>query len=341
MPIHRHLTCNYQPPHQLLNRRRLPLLCTRQTQADPRSDPHSPEKLGFLHVATITAPHGVFGAVKATSTSDFAEHRLSPHSSTQRYILLPGRRYPRPVSILSARRASRQQVWILQLGDILRFGRVSAPEDIQRLRLRGAQIYVRAQDRPPLARGEFVVADLVDMRVALRESTFEPATPDNEPSAEAYYVARKRRGAVIAAGNPIGVVESIITGKELCRASGSGASSAAVANDLLEIALFEHPALNDEQSFAVEIPEEATRVLVPFVRQIVPVVDQSVSLVVLDPPPGLFSATVVNRSAKPRPPRGLLMAAREGTMSTDTTAEMAVNNRLEDGNEGKGRVKKG
>lgn len=243
-------------------------------------------------MATITTAHGVTGEVKATSTTDFPTHRLSPSPDLARFLLLPGRRYPRPVTIQSSRRASREGVWILRLSD------VRSRDDIQTMRLKGARLYVRQADRPPLARGEYVVADLIDLRVALRND-----------SATAYVAHTARRGT-IAADPPIGIVEGIVTRQELCKSSRAGDAAAAVANDLLEIALFEHPDLEQPQSFSHEVPDDATRVLVPFVKQIVPIVDLSVALVVLDPPPGLLSIAVVNQSERPRPPRGLLMPAK-------------------------------
>lgn len=256
----------------------------------PRTDPHAPENYGFLHVATITTPHGVNGEVKATATTDFASHRLSA-KELKRYILLPGRRYPRPIAVQAARRASRPDVWILRIAEM------TTREDFAHLRLQGARLYVRAEDKPPLDRGEFVIADLVDLRVALRDD-----------SADAY-VAQTARHGTIGARAPIGIVESVITRHDLCRASGGGEKAAAVANDTLQIAIFSHDDLQDAKPFTRTVPDDAKRVLIPFVKQIVPIVDLSAAIVVLDPPPGLLSIAVVNKVSKPRPPRGLLMPA--------------------------------
>lgn len=259
--------------------------------SNSRTDQHAPENYGFLHVATVTSPHGICGEVKATVLTDFAAHRLSVKEDLQRYLLLLGRRYPRPVGLRGARRAPQPNVWILALDGL------TSRDDFKRLRLQGARIYVRAEAKPPLARGEFVVADLTDLRVAVRDD-----------SAEHYITQTTRRGE-IRAGQPIGIVESVITKNEICEASGGGAAAAAVANDVIQIALFSHDNLLVPEKFTYEIPEEAERALVPFVKELVPVVDQSKALIVIDPPPGLLDITVVNRISKPRPPRALLMAA--------------------------------
>lgn len=269
------------------------------------TDEHAPEKHGFLHVATVTSPHGLKGEVKATIMTDFPSHRLSPSVNISRFLLLPGRNYPRPCTLLSARPASKPHSWIL------RFEHIHTPQLVREHRLIGARVYVHADDRPPLARGEFVAATLVGLRVSLQkrhdESQFENGD-DVLESKSNYYVAHTKRGEV-AADYPIGVIDEVITAHQICKASGGGSAAAAVANDVISIALFEHPDLHQKSLFNNNIPETASRVLVPFVKQIVPVVDTDAALVVIDPPPGLLSATVVNHIEKPRPPRALLPPA--------------------------------
>lgn len=282
-----------QRPNHCRNQRTKPQAAAPPAEKqNPRVDQHAPENLGFLHVATITSPHGVFGEVKATATTDFPAHRLSATSDLARFLLLPGRRYPRPVKILSSRRASRENVWILRLEGI------QTPEEITTKRMKNARLYVRKDDKPPLARGEYVVADVIDLRVALRKDDAD------------FYVTDGRRGRVCA-DRPVGIVEEVITAEELCKASKGGKRAAGVANDLLQVALFDDALLDLPGVFSGAVPEEATRVLVPFVKEIVPVVDMSVSLMVIDPPAGLFEATVVRRNDKVRPPRGLLMPCKE------------------------------
>ncbi|KAI0567585.1 16S rRNA processing protein RimM [Gracilaria domingensis] len=268
--------------------------------ADPRLDQWAPEKFGFLHVATITGVHGVKGELKARTEGDFNRVRLSANKNAQqRYILLPGRRYPRPVNLTAGRQASQRNAWILKLdcfGD---------RESIHKLR--GARLYVRESDRPSLGQGEFMVVDLVGSRVVL------PLAADDDDS---WYTSdAKGQTAVIRAGEPIGIVDSVITRQDLCDASGSGKNGASVASDLIEIALFDLPDQHVHSGLYNEPPpDEARRVLVPFVDQIVPVVDASSAVIVLDPPEGLLDIAVVNRKRKARPPRGLLMPAGQNTV---------------------------
>lgn len=276
------------PPLLLLHRprrgapnRRPPALSAPRTRRPrpippppPPTDRWSPERLGFLHVATITGAHGVRGEAKARCASDFGAYRLGAGASERcaHFLLLPGRRYPRPVGLADGRPASQPGAWILRLRG------VSSREHV--LALRGARIFVRETDRPRLRPGEFLVGDLVGARVTLQ-------------------------GGI----EVIGVVESVVTRDELCDAAGSGKAGAAVAADLLEVALFDVP--QGSGKFDGDIPEPAKRVLVPFVTEVVPGVDADAGSVVLDPPRGLLDIAVVNRKEKLRTPRGLLMPAKE------------------------------
>lgn len=238
-----------------------------RTGVRPReSDPWAPEALGFVLVGTVVGAHGVRGEAKVRADTDFGRQRLGVvASAAQRYLLLPGRRYPRPVGVAAGRPATQEDVWIL------RFEGMGNREEVEKRR--GARIYVKEVDRPRMSREEFLVGDLVGMGVALAE----------EP------------------GQVFGRVVGVITRQELCAASGAGAAAAAVAADLLEIAIFgEFDAGGNEQT-----------TLVPFVKQIVPTVNRKDDVILLTPPEGLLDIAKVNNKYKAPPPRGLLCAAVE------------------------------
>lgn len=245
------------------------------TPENPLTDRHSPESLGFLHIATITGPHGVKGEAKAFCTTDFANYRLGPGAATRtnHFLLLPGRRYPRPVQLVAGRPASQKHVWIIQLAG------VNSRHGVDNIR--AARLFVKDTDRPRLPSNQFLVGDLVGARVYVNHQ------PDL----------------------PIAVVESVITSHELCAAAGSSSAAAAVASDLIQIVMFQVPP--GEAKFQGHLPEDAKRVLVPFVKQVVPEVDPIRGVIILDPPKGLLDIAVVNRKQKPRPPRGLLMPAKK------------------------------
>lgn len=276
------------PFHRCPTAHNAPLMSARRHNRPDSEHTHPPEQHGFLHIATLTSTHGVRGEFKARAAGDFATQRLGPKAlSTQRYILLPGRLYPRPAKVAPGRPASQPNHWIISVNAI------DNPETARKLL--GSRIYVRESDRPSLSRGEYMVAQLVGSLVYTL------------PHDHSTQLSAKKQRPDVKTGPAIGMVTRVITRAELCAASGAGSASVAVANDVLEIALFDAEA-GAELS---DVPDDAERALVPFVKQIVPLVDARGKRVTIDPPPGLLSATVVNRKERKRPPRGLLMPARQ------------------------------
>jgi 16S rRNA processing protein RimM len=236
--------------------------------AAARDNPWTTDKLGFVLVGVIVAAHGLQGEVKVRADTDFGRERLGAGAASGRHFLLrPGRKYPRPVQLLSGRKATQKDTWIA------RIEAVENPEEADVLR--GSKIMVKEGDRPRMNGDEFMVYELAGMRVAFVE------TPE-----------------LI-----IGTVRSVITRDELCVASGGGAEAAAVAADIIEVALYGDDGL--------EPTDESDASLVPFVKQIVPHVDLRTRLILIDPPEGLLDITRVNNKRKPTPPRGLLSAAVE------------------------------
>lgn len=251
---------------------------SRQQKSFPRiSQPderYSPENLGFIHIATVTGPHGIKGEAKVITESQFATQRLKrPSSATNlRYLLLPGRKYPRPVKLGPGRKASQKGMWILRVGD------VEQRDDV--LALRGARLYVKDDDRPRMGGGEWMVGEVVGGRVKL-----------------------------VGKDDVIGEVVGVVTRHDLCRASGAGERLESVAADLIEVELF--PEEGEGEGRGRGDGEKRKRVLIPFVEEIVPVVDVDAGVVVLDPPEGLLDIAVVNQKEKKIAPRGLLMPVKE------------------------------
>lgn len=228
----------------------------------------------------VLGSHGIRGEVRVRSVGDFGNLRLSGHDgSIQRYLLRQGRKYPRPVSLSKGRPSPRAEEWILRIGAGIQREKVGE--------YRGAKIFVRDSDMPPVQPDEFTVPQIVGLRVLLAD----------------------RR---------IGVVRSVHSGGDVCAAAGAGKAAAKIANDTLEIALV--PEHQDEDMFSelnrVEPSDlvdlaDSKCVLVPFVKEIVPVVDVDAGFIEIDPPPGLLDIAIVNRKTKAKPPRGLLVAAQE------------------------------
>lgn len=217
-------------------------------------DPNEPRSLGFLEIGVVVSSHGVDGAVKVKSESDFASARLCTPGT--RHLKSPLRAFPRPVALLSGKRQA-PGTYIVTLEGVRDVDAAAA--------LKGYTLFARAvedaqQAEELLGDGEFLIDDLVGL-----------AAVWNATDADA--------GG--RAGHPVGVVAGVVSREEY-------ATKAAVAHghDLLELALGVAPGDGDEAL------EEAPRALVPFVPQLVPVVDVAAGLVRVQPPAGLLDLAV-------------------------------------------------
>lgn len=259
--------------------RRIQPVCRRATSEPGDISLHewSAERLGFTQVGVVLGAHGVRGDVRVRSVGDFGSDRLTG-DTTSRYLLRPGRKYPRPVAVSRGRRAPQSGIWLA------RFASVDSREAA--MTLRGSRVFVRDDELPPLGTGEYSAALLVGCRVHLE-------------------------------GVPIGVVRTVHFAADTC-----GKKIAALTSDTLEIALIPAEEMEDlhaelnrtKPSDMVELSERKC-VLLPFVEQIIPVVDIDGGFIEINPPEGLLDIAIVNRQKKPKPPRGLLMAA--GATSTE------------------------
>jgi len=288
----------------------------------------------------------VRGELKLRAATDWARQRLAPdtpllprqgrrrpgappppplptpkHPPPQRFLLLPGRRYPRPVGVTGARKATQAGTWIVSLDCCACREQVAA--------LVGGRLYVRARERPRMGAGEFLVRDLVGMDVLLRppgggggggDDAAVSAPLSGAPAAAGSPAGGGGAAAAAAAAVPpsapplpvVGRVVAVMTRDQLA-AGATEESTAVLGGDVLEVALGDWAAAEAPGGPGVAVWDwaDAVRVLVPFVRPIVPVVDVERRVIEVDPPAGLFEAAVVPRRGGVKI-RGLLTAAPEG-----------------------------
>lgn len=119
---------------------------------DELSDAPPPD---LLVVGRLVAAQGLQGELRVLPLSDFPER-----------FTLAGRRWlrqrsdaARPVQLLGGRQLPGRELFVVQLAGI---GSRAAAEALV-----GAELLVRASDRPPLAPGEFHLLDLVGLEVRL------------------------------------------------------------------------------------------------------------------------------------------------------------------------------
>lgn len=151
--------------------------------------------------------------------------------------------------------------------------------------LRQAELLVPLGDRPPLEEGEFHVLDLIGLQ-AINQTT----------------------------GEPLGTVIDVL----------------AAGNDLLEVALGEPPATNTaattlsdggQAALGKTDADKRPKVLIPFVHEIVPVVDLETQQIEVIPPPGLLDLQTTPKEKKTKNrPRGKHRKQRRTKTDAASTA---------------------
>ncbi|HLO48930.1 MAG TPA: ribosome maturation factor RimM [Kamptonema sp.] len=206
----------------------------------------------WIEIGTIVAPQGLDGEVRVYPNSDFPERFLEPG---QRWVQRPGQAEPEPIEFLGGRYIPGKGIYAVQLAGVESIDEAEA--------LRGSHLFVSASDRPHLEEGEFYVRDLIGLEVFYQET-----------------------------GKLLGTVVDIIP----------------AGNDILEIELPRSPESMptlEEESVVTEVaikpgqrhskkPKQRPRntkpktVLIPFVKEIVPIVEIEQRRMEITPPPGLL-----------------------------------------------------
>jgi 16S rRNA processing protein RimM len=109
---------------------------------------------GFLEVGKIVAAHGIRGEVRIYPTSDFPERFVKPG---ERWLLRPNSDQAEPIGLVKGYFQEGKGLYVIQLAAIDTRNRAEA--------LRNCLLLVQADDRPKLAEGEYLVADLIGIPV--------------------------------------------------------------------------------------------------------------------------------------------------------------------------------
>lgn len=203
-----------------------------------------------IQPGTIIGPHGVHGALKLSSITDFPLQRLC--TSGLRHLKPPNRRSPRQVTLLEGRifqsphaGSEANPIYLITLDGV---------EDRNNAaKLKGCVLYCLAEEtvNDGLEEDEYIVSDLVGMNVFLSQDSENAMGKGFEDLF-------------------VGFIDGVVLGTEMCAIPGLG-------QDMLEIAL---PSEHGGQG--------GDRVLVPFVPEIVSSVNLEGRMVVIDPPTGLL-----------------------------------------------------
>ena len=205
----------------------------------------------LIEIGTVVAPQGLKGEIRVKTDSDFPERF---QKAGTRWLQIQSHQSPLEVELVKGRQLPGKNIYIIKLAGV--------DDRNQAESLRGAKLFASKQDKPQLQAEEYHVADLIGIEVYNQE------TQEN-----------------------IGIVSDVFT----------------AGNDILEVKLHKQPVTQEiEQVSTVDISKvsrvskkrkikrqnqkkiKPVTILIPFVKEIVPVVD------------------LVNKTIEILPPRGLL-----------------------------------
>ncbi|MEO1621951.1 MAG: ribosome maturation factor RimM [Cyanobacteria bacterium J06632_3] len=244
-------------------------------QANRDNAAHSDDD--WVLIGRIVGAHGLNGHVKVYPESDFPERFIQPG---ERWIKKPNS-HPQPVRLTSGRYLEGKNNYLVKLAGI---DYRDQAED-----LRSAQLLVPAKDRLPLEPGEFHVNDLVGLRVVIQESQVTLGTVTN-----IFTTGHDLLEVTLAAPTDKGdhPKETI----EPAAKSASGGSSN-TSSDVFPNSSDASPDSSLRAKAAQKLRRKAKReqkkkkpktLLIPFVEEIVPVVDIEAGRIEITPPPGLM-----------------------------------------------------
>lgn len=202
----------------------------------------------FIEIGTIVAAQGLKGEVRVKSNSDFPERF---EEAGERWLQSGKYNQPQSIELISGYSIPGKDIYVLELEGI--------ENRTQAEMLRGSKLLVKKSDRPYLEDDEYHVSDLINLEV------FNQLNGEN-----------------------IGIVIDVFI----------------AGNDLLEVRLHKQPELVKDNQQEIDRNNKITRVskkkkmklkktkeatvLIPFVKEIVPLVDLQNGRIEINPPDGLL-----------------------------------------------------
>lgn len=214
----------------------------------------------WILIGRIVGAHGLNGHVKVYPESDFPERFVEPGD---RWLKKPGK-VPQPIKLTSGRYLEGSKNYLVKLAGV---DYRDQAED-----LRSAQLVVPAGDRLPLEPGEFHVEDLIGLAVIVQSDQTELGTVTNIfTTGHDLLEVTLAKQATETADAP---TDKAITAEKATENTGSVRAKAAEK-------------LRRKAKRARKKKKPKT-LLIPFVEDIVPVVDIESGRIEITPPPGLI-----------------------------------------------------
>ncbi len=249
----------------------------------------------WLEIGKIVAPQGLRGEMRIYPSSDFPERFLEPG---ERWLLRPGGDRPESVQIVDGRFLSSKGLYIIQLEGI------TTREQAETLR--NSKLMVLASDRPPLEEGEFHVLDLVGLPVYHQVTEQQIGVVRDVLSAgndllEVELLPALATSKSLSESEKIGDSDGLqpesdsqFTASHQIDASGNekaiGNASSESANPSMRRSKARRAAKNAAKRAAKKAKPGNLRVLIPFVEEIVPIVDLESRRIEILPPTGLIES---------------------------------------------------
>ena len=208
----------------------------------------------WIEIGTIVAAQGLYGEVRVYPDSDFPERFIEPG---KRWLLFPNKKEPEPIEFLGGRYIPGKGLYAVEIEGV---------EDREGAEaLRGCKLFVEKGDRPYLEPDEFYVQDLFGMEV------FNQLTGE----------ILGKVSAIIPAGNDLLEVELNQNQPEIVAAEPEQPETVS-----LEV---EHKDSRRKKRKTPRVKQPQTKkVLIPFVKEIVPIVDLEKGRIEILPPFGLL-----------------------------------------------------
>ncbi|HAT14244.1 MAG TPA: ribosome maturation factor RimM [Microcoleaceae bacterium UBA11344] len=208
----------------------------------------------WIEIGTIVAAQGLYGEVRVYPDSDFPERFIEPG---KRWLLFPNKKEPEPIEFLGGRYIPGKGLYAVEIEGV---------EDREGAEaLRGCKLFVEKGSRPYLEPDEFYVQDLFGMEV------FNQLTGE----------ILGKVSAIIPAGNDLLEVELNQTQPESAAAETEQPETVSVE--------VEHKDSRRKKRKTPRVKQPQTKkVLIPFVKEIVPIVDLEKGRIEILPPFGLL-----------------------------------------------------
>ena len=225
----------------------------------------------WLLIGRVVGAHGLNGHVKVYPESDFPERFVKPG---ERWIKQPGRE-PTPIRLTSGRYLDGSKNYLVKLAGV--------DYRAQAENLRSAELLVPADDRLPLDPGEFHVEDLIGLRAILQADQRDIGTITNvftmgHDMLEVTVPKDNVEQDAEETSNQKTTVEQTVKQEEqFSEAIESSSSIRAKAAEKLR-----------RKAKRAKKKKKPKTLLIPFVEDIVPVVDIESGRVEITPPAGLI-----------------------------------------------------